>query len=1699
MKNQAESEKDSEPDGRENCVMWKRRTLWTGLALLVSLMVLLLTIPVWAAGEENTTGSCGDALTWTLDSDTGTLTISGSGEMTDWDYLDHAPWYEQRDTIRTLVITEGVSSVGQRAFYDCMALTAVTLPKNITKVGDSAFSDCGALREITLPDSITALGSGAFSGCSALTSVKLPQGLQVIEDSLFARCSQLPTVEIPTGVTEIGANAFSSCYSLEHMVLPEGVTSVAYGAFSNCGSLNSIFLPESLTDIGMSVFQSCHELTTAGPAGGGYACEFGWKEEIPASAFYNVPLEQIVLPEGIVSLGANALHGTSLTEIHLPSTLRSIGEDAFLLCGNLCSVEIPEGVTSIGEGAFSYCEALASVVLPGSITTMGEGIFYQSELLETAGPMGSGCDIQFGWTDKIPAHAFESCYSLRTVEFPQGLREIGEDAFIWCPLTELVIPEGVTTIGAHAFYNCELTSLVLPGSLGEMERDTFSGTFSTAGPIGGNYDIQMGWTEVIPADAFDDFRGVTQVIVPEGVTAIGDAAFQWCKDLTDLRLPQSLTTIGNSAFRECSSLTELVIPENVTSIGDNAFYKCESLTSVTMPAEVYHEQNGQLVPGCSSFSGCTGVTEVFLTGRGSVPEYTYGAPVYEVATSVRVELADGITAIGDKAFYWCKGLSAVTIPDSVTSIGSEAFYGCTALAEAELPERLTFIGDEAFMNCSALTGTLTLPGTVRTIGDGAFQSCTGLTGELVIPNGVGVIGSQTFGYCTGLESISLPDSVTSIGQSAFSGDTSVKRVALGMGLEQVEQNAFSEVEPLTVTYAGNRTQWEAVQVDQGNKCLDPEKIQYLGAESSAGSTGTVVTMHKAAYTGRTGAVLYVWVDLRAPAGNCQAMADGLVWSSADGEIFPADAGDTWQDALVYDAATGEAFCMVIPRKAGQTQVTVTTPDGASSSCTVTVEASANAVTMDESIYLLREGGTGTVYAGINTQDGLEGVTWTWTTSDSSVAAFDTQGTDTAQGSVSALTGSALYSVNTSVNIYARGEGTALITCILPDGTRASQQISVTGAEDPQKTVESNHYNVPHYEDTPENEGKALLQTYQAQWQEAYQGYVDALKEALAQVQADEVAQRETTVEEQAKALRQADENGNSRFLTFPAGFPDGWKDYAYEALCSVLLEASEKELDLSGIASTDTFTTATGIVKEIARNMTSVQESFSYGGVEIELSMGNYFGASFGRMTCTKDALFGGQRKYTVTICSTLGSTNAVVAEYLNQVKTLGYEAVDSVYQALAEDVLGQPLSKLTEPYLTKTVKKFEGFLKEKGLGVPYEVLVQCYDYYDSWKDIYKKLENIEPEAAQKLLDQFEMTDETATEKVVKKALETLEEARKKLSTATIEYLTTGTVTPEKEGFWDWLWGVNCPVSVAVYDAAGQEQLGLVGDSQESSWYLEGRILVEEAGGAKRIWANEPITFRAVGQDHGTMSCYVEQYDEAGTPLGRVNYYGIALEPGTTVSAVQTGTDVAELADSLTLQVTCGGESATVAAREYIPVSSSARVTIDVSCGAGGRIEGGGAYVRGDGVVLYALPEEGYVFSGWYDAQGDPVASESVYEFTAREDRELTALFLQETPPTLTNYAPVLCGGYQELCALEVEQQQTNLTVRLKWMGQERHALTAYAAWYDDDGQMTDLTCLTAVETSAGVNFTGTVSQEGGTLLMLDEELRPVLEAYGSR
>jgi hypothetical protein len=277
----------------------------------------------------------------------------------------------------------------------------------------------------------------------------------------------------------------------------------------------------------------------------------------------------------------------------------------------------------------------------------------------------------------------------------------------------------------------------------------------------------------IPNSFFIHKNRLTNIIIPDSVTSIGDHAFYGCSSLTSVTIPDSVTSIGDDAFHSCSSLTSVTIPDSVTSIGDHAFQDCTSLTSVTIPNSVTSIEY-------ETFFNCTSLTSV------TIP--------------------NSVTSIGGQAFLYCTSLTSVTIPDSVTSIGGGAFISCSGLTSITIPSSVTSIGGRAFSHCYNITSinvnagnneyssqdgvlynknkttliqyplkkpssSFTIPDSVTSIGDCAFLYCTSLT-SVTIPDSVTSIGDNAFNNCSGLTSITIPSSVTSIGDNAFNNCTS---------------------------------------------------------------------------------------------------------------------------------------------------------------------------------------------------------------------------------------------------------------------------------------------------------------------------------------------------------------------------------------------------------------------------------------------------------------------------------------------------------------------------------------------------------------------------------------------------------------------------------------------------------------------------------------------------------------------------------------------------------------------------------------------------------------------------------------------------------------------------------------------------------------------------------------------------------------
>ena len=621
-----------------------------------------------------------DNLTWTLTAD-GTMTVSGTGAMKAYD-IDDSPATQKKDSVKAIVIEDGVTSIGDYAFWNCTGLTSISIPNNVTSIGSSAFESCSQLASIEIPSSVTSIGDYAFSGCSGLTSVNIPEDVTSIGERVFMNCSQLASIEIPKSVTSIGKYAFSGCSGLTSITILGGVTSIGDFAFSSCSQLASIEIPSSVTSIGNSAFWNC----------------------------------------------------TGLTSITIPNRVTSIGNFAFRYCRSLASITIPDSVTSIGVVAFDSCTNLKTISLSCGSTLKKSDFGRQANLVSyvshtlkkteakavTCTENGNKeywtcehCKKYFLSNDTNPetAKAVEqsetvipASHKLTKVEAKDATcSESGNKEYWTCehckkyflsddtnPETAKAVELSETILPAIQHKNAELRNAsepteTSPGYSGDLycpdcdkvveKGYTYwnegnltwklyeDGTLNISG-TGAMKDYNA---DDNPSPAYNNSK-VKKIVIEKGVTSVGDYAFRSCNNLTSIMISNSVTSIGNSAFFYCTSLTSVTIPDNVTSIENYAF-AYTGLKSITIPDSVTNIGN-------YAFAGCKDLTSI------TIP--------------------DSVTSIGNSAFYNCSSLTSITIPDSVTSIGTATFSGCKNLTSITIPDSVTSIGKDAFKNCSSL-------------------------------------------------------------------------------------------------------------------------------------------------------------------------------------------------------------------------------------------------------------------------------------------------------------------------------------------------------------------------------------------------------------------------------------------------------------------------------------------------------------------------------------------------------------------------------------------------------------------------------------------------------------------------------------------------------------------------------------------------------------------------------------------------------------------------------------------------------------------------------------------------------------------------------------------------------------------------------------------------------------------------------------
>ena len=465
----------------------KRRIL---ISMAVMLLSLLMCGNLWAESS----GSCGDNITWTLDDDDN-LTLTGSGQMADYNETYEHPW---SDNVKTVKFAGDITGIGSSAFRGCSSLTSIEIPSSVTKIGEFAFTGCKSLKKVyitdlsawcritfnslsanplcnggalylnekevkdlVIPDDVTKIGKYAFSGCSSLSSIEIPNSVTSIGDFAFDGCSSLTSIEIPNSVTNIGYSAFNGCSSLSSIKIPNSVTSIGRYAFYGCSGLTSVTIGNSVTEIGSGAFSWCSSLSS------------------------------IEIPNSVTNIGYSAFSGCSgLTSVTIGNSVTGISYSAFRGCNSLTSIEIPNSVTSIGSEAFACCSSLTSIEIPNSVTSIGEDAFdccsslkkvYITDLsawyritfnYSSANPLSNGGALYLNGKEvkdlvipddvtKIGNFAFFRCSSLTSIEIPNSVTSIGEEAFYDCiSLTSVSIGNSVTSIGEKAFYYCNSLKII---------------------------------------------------------------------------------------------------------------------------------------------------------------------------------------------------------------------------------------------------------------------------------------------------------------------------------------------------------------------------------------------------------------------------------------------------------------------------------------------------------------------------------------------------------------------------------------------------------------------------------------------------------------------------------------------------------------------------------------------------------------------------------------------------------------------------------------------------------------------------------------------------------------------------------------------------------------------------------------------------------------------------------------------------------------------------------------------------------------------------------------------------------------------------------------------------------------------------------------------------------------------------------------
>ncbi|MBQ4385916.1 MAG: leucine-rich repeat domain-containing protein [Kiritimatiellae bacterium] len=860
--------------------------------------------------------------------------------------------------LASVSIGESVEGIGAYAFYGCTSLRTIHIPDSVEIIGEEAFANCGAWESVTVPLALVDNAQYSYYGSAialvfgikpTIHELILPEGITTISEYTL-RNVQYDQIKLPSTLKEIGDRTFSNC-QLRDIQIPFGVTNIGYQAFYRCTYLDSITIPSSVQHIGDEAFWGCIRLMQVhiSDVVAWCATRFGDIDAEYDNHEYRYYYDRYYYRYYQNGNFANPLcckyaqlylNGEILRNLSIPDEVTSISDFAFYGCDSITNLTFGANITTIGFMAFYGCEGLRSAIIPDSVSFVGSCAFSGCNWLCDVTIPQCLCDTDDTWSSESN-FTFVFCGSnsyssfsnyngksaITNIVISPGVTNIGRRAFLYCTnLRSITIPSSVTSIENEAFAEREsgnhyYNSYRYYGSDG-LERVYISdlaawcairfgseedyyygekyinganplyyasdGLYLNGTKLSGNLLIPDG-VSIIGDGVFANCRGITNIVFNDTVTTIGDSAFMGCKGIANLVIPDTIASIGSEAFNGCG-LISLVIPNTITNIGIGAFSYSENLSSITIPQYL-----------------CDGNEWGYSDGR-----FQNVFPYCHSITNLII--AEGVTNIASRAFEhvgWMSMRISITIPSTLKSVGSSAFIGhnlkavhisdlaawCEIDFEDEYANPLTTRYPTLVLNGTPLQGHLEIPEGVTKISRGAFAGQYAIS-SITIPSSVRQVGSGAFEgthwitvYTADISSwcrinfedmyanplcygrgylvangellqgeLTIPSDVSSVGPYAFAGCKTLTKVTIGENVRRIGERAFygcSDVTSLVIADSVSRIGDAAfggclgLADSDGFTIVRDVLYGYSGESSTVSVPENVYEISGSAFSGRT--------------------------------------------------------------------------------------------------------------------------------------------------------------------------------------------------------------------------------------------------------------------------------------------------------------------------------------------------------------------------------------------------------------------------------------------------------------------------------------------------------------------------------------------------------------------------------------------------------------------------------------------------------------------------------------------------------------------------------------------------------------------------------------------------------------------------------------------------------------------------------